>query len=171
MQWKRTLTFVAVGGAAIAWFAGAATSNREIPPPVIATHQPVDAQSADLAKEIARLHDRLRPDATPRQPGRNLFAFRAAPQPVAPQPSVAPALSEPVAPVRPPQPPMQLAGIAQDDGPDGAVRTAIVSSGGQVFLVKPGDAVTTRYRVARVGEDVVELTDTIDGSIRRLALK
>lgn len=172
MQWKRTLTLVAAGGAAIAWFAGAATSNREIPPPIIAPPPAVDAQGADLAKEITRLHERLRPDATPRQPGRNLFAFRAAPPRIATPPvAPAPALSEPAAPVRVPQPSMQLAGIARDDGPDGPVRTAIISAGGQVFLVKPGDAVTTRYRVARVGEDVVELTDTIDGSTRRLALK
>ena len=172
MQWKRTLTLVAAGGAAIAWLAGAATSNREIPPPIILPHPTIDAQSADLAKEIARLHDRLRPDAPPRQPARNLFAFHTPPRrivaPIAPTP--APAVSE-AAPATLPQPPLQLAGIAEDAGPDGPVRTAIISTPGQLFLVKAGDPVTSRYRVARVAADVVELTDAIDGSTRRLALK
>ncbi len=172
MQWKRTLTLVAAGGAAIAWFAGAATSNREVAPPIILPHPPIDMQSADLAKEIARLHDRLRPDATPRQPARNLFTFHTSPQrivaPIVPPP--APVIGEGAA-TTVPQPPLQLAGIAEDSGPDGPVRTAIISTPGQLFLVKAGDPVTSRYRVARVAADVVELTDAIDGSVRRLALR
>jgi hypothetical protein len=172
MNVSRTLTLTAISGALVAWFAGAATSNREVAPPIVLPPPHVDAQGADLAKEIARLHERLRPDATPRQPGRNLFTYRSAPAVRQQQPiafAMAPALAEPAN--APALPPLKLSGIAEDDGPDGPVRTAIISGEGQLFLVKPGDAVTPRYRVARVGADAVELTDTIDNSVRRLALK
>ena len=171
MNVNRTLTLMVIGGALLAWFAGAATSKRDVQPPIVLPAPHVDLQGADLEKEIARLHDRLRPDASPRQPSRNLFAYHAAP-PVAA--AATPALSESPAEPAPstlPQPPMKLAGIAEDDGPDGPVRTAIISTEGQLFLVKAGDAVGPRYRVERVTADVVELTDTIDHSIRRLALK
>jgi hypothetical protein len=172
MHVNRTLTLVLIGGALAAWYAGAATSKHDVQPPLVLTPAHVDLQGADLAKEIARLHERLRPDAEPRRPARNLFAYRAAVRPAAPSTVVfTPALSEPSVPVAPPLPPLKLSGIAEDDGPDGPVRTAIISAEGQLFLVKAGDAVTARYRVARVAADVVELTDTIDNSIRRLALK
>ncbi len=63
MNLKRTATIV-VGGAAVgAWLAGAATSNRAIGPPLsIAPTPAIDMRGAELASEIARLHERLRPD-------------------------------------------------------------------------------------------------------------
>jgi len=174
MRVNRALTLTAIGGALVAWFAAAATSNREVAPPIVLPAPRVDRQGADLAKEIARLHDRLRPDATPRQPARNLFAYhmptvrREMTAAAAPTP---PAVSEAAAPAAPPLPPLKLAGIAEDDGPDGPIRTAIISAEGQLFLVKVGDTIGSRYRVGRVAAEVVELIDTIDGSVRRLALK
>src|SRR6266481_2172087 len=98
MNLKRTATIVAIGGALLAWLAGAATSNREIAPAPISRSAPIEARGAELAVEVARLHERLRPTATPRQPGRNLFVFHAAPArgalPVVPS---SPALSEALA--------------------------------------------------------------------------
>ena len=38
-------------------------------------------------------------------------------------------------------------------------------------MVKEGETVTPRYRVAKISADVVELTDVIDDSTLRLALK
>jgi len=38
-------------------------------------------------------------------------------------------------------------------------------------MVKEGDAVTLRYRVAKISADVVELSDLTDNSVRRLALR
>jgi len=172
MNSKRTLTLVVIGAALIAWLAGAATSNRELPPPTIASRAAADVKGADLAKEITRLHERLRPEALPRQPGRNLFTFHAAIQHRAPvvEPPKA-AISEPIVPLAPPLPPLKLDGVAEDAGPEGPVRTAIISGDGQLFLAREGEAVTARYLVTRIAADVVELTDTIDGSTRRLALK
>ena len=172
MNLKRTATIAVIGGALIAWLAGAATSNHPIAPPPIATVQPIDVEGAALANEIARLHDRLKPDAKPAGPGRNLFAFRAAPVRSAPPPIAAPiaALSE-AAPMAPAPPPLTLEGIAEDAGADGPVRTAFISGGGQFFMVKEGESITPRYRVAKISADVVELSDEADHSTRRLALR
>ena len=172
MNFKRTATIVVVGGALLAWLAGAASSNRESAPPPIVRTAPIEVRGAELATEIARLHERLRPSATPRQPGRNLFMFRAPVRSAAPAPPIdgpKPALVETAGPLA--QPSLKLAGLAEDAGPDGPVRTAIIAGDGQLFLVKEGENVTPRYRVARISTDVVELTDVLDGTIRRLALK
>jgi hypothetical protein len=169
---KRTATIVVVGAAFAAWLSAAiAPAGRTNVARGRATSSAVETRSTDLEQEIARLHDRLRPDATPRDPGRNLFAFHTAPsRPAAPLPVLArPALSEP--PPIAALPMLKLVGIAEDGAPDAVVRTAIISEGGQLYLVKEGEAVTARYLVAKISADVVELTDTGDGSVRRLALK
>jgi hypothetical protein len=175
MHMKRTVTIAVVGGALLAWLAGAATSNHPIAPVPIAQYAPIELRGAELASEIARLHERLRPSATPRQPSRNLFAFRAMPARAAVPvlPSVpAPALSEAPPPLAAPaQPSVKLVGLGEDDGPDGPVRTAFISSEGQLFVVKEGENVTPRYRVVKISADVVELVDLTDNTVRRLALR
>lgn len=175
MNLKRTLTIAVAGGAVAAWFAGAATSIHPPEQPPLAIQAPaIDARGAALASEVARLHDRLRPTTSPRQPGRNLFTFRAAPV----RPSAALAVpatvvqAPPIAePSVPPPPMLKLSGIGEDPGDDGPVRTAIISAPGQLYIVKEGDTVTPRYRVAKISSDVVELSDVLDGSARRLALR
>jgi hypothetical protein len=171
MNLKRTATIGVVGAALAAWLASAATSKRAIPPPLVIRPPAIDSRGAELADEIARLHERLRPTTTPSQPGRNLFTFRAAraqaPAPAAPPPAAA--IVD--APVVSALPALKLAGIAEDAGAEGPERTAIISGDGQLFMVKEGDAVTLRYRVAKISVDVVELTDLTDNSIRRLALR
>jgi hypothetical protein len=171
MHVKRTVTIAVVGGALVTWLAAAATSNRVVVPPPIDRAPAIDKSGVALTNEIARLHDRLRPDASPVEPGRNLFAFRAAPiqrAPVAPPPVAALFEAKPVAPALPP---MQLSGVAEDTGPDGPVRTAIISVEGQLFMVKEGENVTPRYRVVKIAGDVVELSDQVDHTTRRLALR
>ena len=173
MNPKRTATIVVVGGALLAWLAGAATSNRAIEPAPVISVPAIDVSSGALEKEITRLHERLRPTATPTQSNRNLFSFRSAPGRAVPAPSVsaaAPALVE-APPLPTPLPPLKLVGIAEDPGADGPMRTAIVVGGGQLFTVKEGEKVTARYRVERISADVVELLDLNDNSLRRLALR
>jgi hypothetical protein len=172
MQVKRTATIVLVGGALAAWLAGAATSNRAAPDPIIVRPSAIDARGANLASEIERLHERLRPSESPRTPGRNLFTFRAAaPRIVAPAPAPQAAIVDAPAPPRPVEPVFKLAGIAEDPGPEGPVRTAIISGEGQLFVVTVGQMVTARYRVERISADVVELVDVNDNTTRRLAMK
>jgi len=169
MHVKRTAALVIVGGAAAAWLYAAATSGtRAALAPRLDGAPAIDARGEALASEVARLHERLRPTVAPRQPGRNLFEFTAMRPRPAPQVAKA-ALSEAAAVAAPP--PFKFIGVAEDSGPNGPARTAIVSAPGQVFLVKVGENVTLRYRVARIALDVLELTDLGDGSTLRLALK
>src|SRR5262245_10134893 len=138
MNPKRTATIVVVGGALLAWLAGAATSNRAIEPIPVISAPAIDVSGVALEKEIARLHERLRPTATPTQSNRNLFSFRSAPGRAVPAPSApsaAPALVE-APPLPPPLPPLKLVGIAEDPGPDGPMRTAIVVGAGPLLTGK-----------------------------------
>jgi len=173
MNLKRTSTIVLSGAAIGAWLAGAATSNHTIPATPIDRPAAIEIRGAELAREVARLHERLRPSSSPRQPGRNLFAFRAG-APRTPPPAFAPAPRPVVAeaaPLPPALPSLKLAGIAEDTAADATIRTAIISGEGQLYMVKEGEAVTPRYRVTKISSDVVELVDLIDNSIRRLALR
>jgi len=169
---KRTAAIVLGAGAVAAWLQGAATSKRPVPDPIIPRATTIDLRGAELANEIAKLHERLRPRATPHTPGRNLFAFRTAPAIVAAVPVPRAALTEaPIAAPAVAQPALKLAGIAEDPGADGPIRQAVISGDGQLFIVKEGELVTPRYRVEKISSDVVELTDLTDGATRRLALR
>src|SRR3954463_12282517 len=174
MNLKRP-TFIAFGSAAlIAWLAGAATSNHPIPLVTEVQHTAIEKRGAELAIENEGLQERVAPPVAPSAPGRNLFTFRAAAvRPIAPMaeaPSPRAALVESVpAPMALPR--LKLSGIAEDAGADGPVRIAFISGDGQLFMVKEGETVTPRYRVEKISADVVELTDVIDNSIRRLALR
>ena len=173
MHVKRTATIVLAGGALAAWLAGATTSNRALPDPIVPRRTPIDSRGADLAVEIARLREHLTPASTPRAPGRNVFRYHAAP--VAAPTALRPAVPAAAAALAVPRPssllPLKLSGIAEDQSPDGPVRVAIISSDTQLYLVKIGELVTPRYRVTQITADVVELQDLEDHSTRRLALR
>src|SRR4051812_36864360 len=119
MNVKRIAVLGVVGGATVAWFAAASTTGRRttIDAPIRKT-MPVELRGAELAAEIARLHERLRPGAVPQLPARNLFEFsRRAPARVAP-PAPTPVVTQPiVAPALPPA--VKLIGIAEDAGDTG----------------------------------------------------
>jgi hypothetical protein len=173
MTLKRTTMIVGGGAALIAWLAGAATSNHTIPSVSPVQRTSIEQRGAELAIEIERLHERLAPTVAPSAPGRNLFTFRAmaarpAALPVAQTPR--PAITE-FAPLPIALPALKLSGIAEDAGADGPIRLAFISTEGQLLMVKEGETVTPRYRVAKISADVVELTDVIDNSVRRLALR
>jgi len=172
MKVKRIAALGAVGAATIAWFAAASTTgNRPIVDPVMRKTTAVEVSGAELAAEIARLHERLRPSAMPQAPGRNLFEFsrRAAARNAAA--AAAPAIVADPLPIAPPPPAMKLVGIAEDPGADGPVRTAIISGFGQVFLVKIGEPVTSRYQVSKISADAVQLVDSNDNSTINLILR
>jgi hypothetical protein len=172
MNWKRTATIGVVGGALAAWLAGAATSNRRAVDTTIAKPTPIELRGAELATEISRLRERLHPAIEPQQPARNLFRYSS--RAAAPPPHVAspaPGVSETPAQPAPTAPPLKLVGIAEDPGPDGPVRTAIISGFGQLFFVKEGDSIGARFRVQHLSGEVAELSDLIDATTYRLALK
>ena len=77
MSIKRT-TIIFVGGVALAaWLSAAMNPGRAPSAPAVLSQAPIDATGAVLSGEIARLRERLRPDATPRQASRNPFVFRS----------------------------------------------------------------------------------------------
>jgi hypothetical protein len=169
MNWQRTVTLGAAGGAIAVWFAGAATSVRPAVDPILShAATPVELRGAELASEITRLRERLRPSAAPLL-RRDLFRYRRGVAATAPPPAAAMALPAGADATRPGSP-FSLVGLAEDQGPDGPIRTAIISRGGDLFIVKEGDPVTSQYQVARIAADVVELTDTAAGTPLRLAL-
>jgi hypothetical protein len=61
--------------------------------------------------------------------------------------------------------------MAEDPGPEGPVRTAIISGYGQLFLVKEGERITSRYQVAKISGEAAEIRDLDDNSTLTLVLK
>ena len=163
---------IGLAGAALllAWLAAAFTGGRTgstEEQPSVAPVRP-DSSVDNLLTHTARLHDRLAPDHAPRHLSRNLFRF-VSPAPI-PVPAAA-AQAVPLLPAPPPTPSLKLVGIAEDTTAQGPVRTAVISGLGQVFLVKEGDEIVSRYRVVRISVEAAELTDLTDGTPLRLALK
>ncbi len=68
----------------------------------------------------------------------------------------------PLAPPRPVTPAYKLSGIGFTETPQGVVRTAVVSDGASVHLLKTGDAIGV-YAVADVTDSSVVLTDVAGG--------
>jgi hypothetical protein len=180
MKFKWATTIVIVVGALAVWRIAASKPERAGPARTnIDTSAPIDVRGAALAKEIARLHDRAGAGATPRL-ARNLFHFVLPPRP-APVALAVNRASD--AAVAAPPPILKLIGVAEDTAAGGLIRTAIISGPGQVYVVKEGERVTSRYLVARISSEVVELQDLsnvrsnaiddarADAGFRRLALK
>jgi hypothetical protein len=129
----------------------------------------VEPSGEELAAEIARLRERLRPTAAPQQT-RNLFRFSESSRAPVPAPVSLPQTAATV-PDAPPPPPLTLIGIAEDGEANGPVRTAILTALGQLYFAAEGASVATRYRVATISADAVELVDVSDGTRLQLALK
>lgn len=160
-----------LGGALMAgWLAAAAGTPTAVPP---SAAQPDEPPPLTLPPAIQEEADKLRRflDAPPRphQAERNPFEFAHRPPRLEAR-VTAPEIV-PVQPSVPPGPGLKLDGIAEDAVPGGTVRTAIISAAGQLFLVKEGGSVTSRYRVTRIGADAVELEDLMDGTALRIGLK
>ncbi|HEY7791636.1 MAG TPA: hypothetical protein VIC33_14055 [Vicinamibacterales bacterium] len=171
MTSSRTIGIVVGTGLLAAWFAAANGSRPAVPPhaPPPAT---VDAHLRDiqrLLQQTNQLDRALSAMAAPRQPSRNPFEFGTSEKARRSQSAAtAAAASAPDAPSAAAAPVLHLEGIA-DDGAGGL--TAIIDGDGQLFLVKPGDAVTTRYRVKTVAPGTVELEDLTGGPSLRLDLQ
>ncbi len=69
------------------------------------------------------------------------------------------------------RPALRLIGVAEDSASGSPVRTAIISAPDQLYVVREGERVASRYGVAKISSDVVELVDTADSTELRLALK
>ena len=108
-----------------------------------------------------QLNLRLREAPAPPQPRRNPFMFGA--RESRPESRVREAESvDAPAPARPAPPAYQLSGIGFTETAQGVVRTAVLSDGASVHLLKPGDTIRA-YTVAEVTDSSVVLVDAAGG--------
>jgi hypothetical protein len=126
----------------------------------------LDAVASNVQAQASRLRERLAAPPTLQAPVRNPFAFVVREPAPAPKPQPA---AEPPAFIQRliAEPELNLLGVAQD----GAVRTAMIGSGGELLMVTEGQTVAGRYRVGKVDPDAVDLIDLGTGATRRLSLK
>jgi hypothetical protein len=164
---------VVAGSTILSWLNTSSTTA----PPIAHTRDAIEPGTTSksalpMAASIAalHLHDWSPPARAREKTERDIFAFkRRAARLVPPAPSSGlPAAGEAV---QPPPVLFRLIGFAEDTGPDGAVRTAIISGQGQLYLVKEGETVASIYRVGEILPDSVELLDSSGGPSLRLALK
>jgi hypothetical protein len=165
------------GGALLllAWLSSAYGLMRQTPEtPATASAETsgTTTLAAEVQAQTLRLKSRLAAAPAPHEPFRNPFSFatrreperRDAPASAAELP--APAIGPPL------EPAIELMGVAASESPAGVVRTAIISAlDGELFLVKEGESIASRYRVGPVSADAVELYDLLTGAVRRLTLR
>jgi hypothetical protein len=129
-----------------------------------------ESTADNLVSQEARLRDHAG-TAPLGSSKRNPFRFGSRkPDGVAPQRGSAAPPVIAAAPPAPPQPDLNFLGVAESKTPQGTRRTAIISGGGQLYLVTEGEPVAGRYRVVTVDSDAVTLRDD-SGTEIRLNLK
>ena len=140
MNVKRTVVLGVTGGALAVWLAAAATStSRAVAPVATPKTNVIDVSGAELAAEITRLRERLRPTDSPLQT-RDLFQYARRPSARAvPAEAPAPVPHEDPIPT-PAAARLKLVGIAEDVSDAGPVRTAIVSGFGELLPLRDGAA-------------------------------
>jgi type II secretory pathway component PulC len=155
------------GGILATWLA---VSPAGTPATTPASRQDAADSAQQISEGLNTQADVLRARTTavmPRPSSRNLFRFNT---PTAKGRSSGPAreaiLAQPVVPAEPAFPPLSLAGIAQD----GAKRTAVITSGNQMYLVSDGEAVAGALTVVRVDAESVLLRNA-DGAEMTLKLQ
>ena len=169
MMTKTTLKALYVGGGGLVATWLAVTPNPGAPTAATTTTQPVAAVREPSAEELSEQAERLRARsngvalrpskrnpfrfAAPRSPNRSdtRLEWLSPPAPVVPPPVVAPAVA--------------LSGIAEKATTNGVIRTAVISSGTQIYLVSEGDSVAGHYTVARIDREAVVLRDETGAEI------
>ena len=161
---------VVLGSTTLSWMTGSPVVPPAGQPGASMGSHPSAAGAPATAASIdaMRLHDWRPRQPAPGRSNRDIFAFkrRAVPPPA---PSSAPSIAAAV----PQAPPVlfRLIGFAEDAGPEGVIRTAIISGQGQLYLVKEGETVGSIYRVGKMAPDSVELLDSTGGPMLQLALR
>ena len=126
--------------------------------------------------EVERLHDRLQAPLVPATPTRNLFEFerprhaaRTATEHSTLPPAAPAAATVPAVQVRR-TPPYTLIGIAEDAGPNGPVRTAILSGASGLNFAHVGDELGD-LRVVAIAPDAIRLSAADESTPLVLTLK
>ncbi len=170
---------VVAGSTAYSWFNASPhvapsepTARAEATAQAEATPPAAGREASASAIASMQLHD-WSPKVPPHgRPERNIFTFtHAAPKPAPAPPPPATGLLAGGDGHTAPLVLFKLIGVAEDQGPDGVSRTAIISGQGQLYMVKEGDTLAWIYRVSRLSGESVELLDTTGGEPLRLFLK
>lgn len=176
MSAKRAAGYCGGGLLLVAWLSSAYGLMRQTPEPPAAA--PVETSgtttlAADVQAQTLRLKSRLAAAPAPHEPFRNPFSFAARSEPGRRDAPAPPPAELPAPAIGPPlEPAIELMGVAASESPAGVVRTAIISAlDGELFLVKEGETIASRYRVGPVSADAVELNDLLTGAVRRLTLR
>jgi hypothetical protein len=179
VNWKAAATVVTGATALAGWLTTPSSPQAPVRPRAMAAQtRPLAsrdvAHAAAIEEQSLRLAARLRPGGSYAQPQRDPFHFGAR----NPAPSRATASRRArvvaeapasVAAVEPPPFPYRLSGLASDTVDGRPTRTAVLSGGDTgLVLAASGDVVGGVYRVDRIDETAVELTDTRDGLVVRL---
>ena len=107
----------------------------------------------------------------PRPVTRNPFLFASRIPPVVPISSIAPVPEALASAAASAAVPITLLGVAEDVNATKVMRTAILSLGGELLLVKEGESIGNgRYRLTQIGADAVDVEDTTDSHTIRIAL-
>ncbi|RPJ71154.1 MAG: hypothetical protein EHM24_13255 [Acidobacteria bacterium] len=141
-----------------------AARHGDDPPP------PIALEAAGVRAGVQRLQ--ARPGDRPALPPatRNPFRFherQPAPEPVPAEAASRSALSTANVSI----PDFRLVGMAEDPGPDGPQRTAVVSGFDQLFFLKAGDQFAGHFKVLTVSADTVQVEDSTNGRIVTLILR
>ena len=134
-------------------------------PPVSPAQQSATAAAERTSESLNAEADllRLRTSVAMRPATRNPFRFsspKASARALSPAPTEQPMPAP--APATPAFPSMSLAGIAQNAGK----RTAVITSGTQMYLVSDGETVAGALTVVRIDADAVLLRDTGGAELR-----
>lgn len=166
----RTVALVGVLGVAAGWaLAGRGGLLAPSPAPAVSRGaRPLGVETpAAFGPSTRELRRKLEQHALPPRPVRNPFTFAPRPAPSTdhaatpethPTPAAVPATEG--TPAAEPMVPYRLAGIATSGDGEAAERTAVLSGGAAVLLVKKGDAVPGGWTVADVRDGAVVLVDT-----------
>jgi hypothetical protein len=176
MTLRRAVAYGGICCLLAAWLASAASTARRpaapaIQEPRVAGTSATETLASEVQAHAARLRERLASAPRPQLPLRNPFVFGSRPT-VHTRPPAVRQIPEVVQPLSPPEPMLSLIGIAEDQGPKGAVRTAIITGDADaVFVLVVGETLLDRYTVEAIGADAVELKDGVTNLTRRLALR
>jgi hypothetical protein len=176
---KRAAAYIGVAAILLAWLASAAgvawrSTAPDAEQPRAVQTSGTEGLAADVQAQAVRLRERIAAAPVPTSPLRNPFTFapkedpRQRPAPPSPAAALTRATDVPDLS----EPPLSLIGVAEQQSPEGIVRTAILSTDSdELFMLTEGDVLGARYRVRRIEADAVELIDLVTNSIRRLTLR
>ena len=183
MATVRVLLIVGAVGGLTAWAVAQGVAVPAGAPPVgteVSRQEPGRTGAATAAEPglevgMDRLRGGLGVMPSPSASGRNPFRFGADRaihrSPSAQDPAAVPAENTDSGPVSLDRPPMQLLGVAAEEAGDAPMRTAVIATPRQLYLVREGEQIALRFQVLRISTDVVELRDLAADETFQLALR